>query len=81
MAEFLCSDCGREFDNLQNLRIFKDPYYDTTSGCPFCKSTNVYDKVNECVICGKTIYQEEKYYYCHETQECFCDDCIEERKE
>lgn len=81
MAEHICNNCRRELDNLVEVAVEKEPYFDYMDGCPYCGSVDILDKVALCVICGKTIYQEEKYYYCHETQECFCDDCIEERKE
>lgn len=79
MEKFLCADCNRKFDELKDVSVYKEPFYHTMKGCPYCGSTDIYDRVNSCTICGESIYQEEKYYYCSTTKECFCENCIDER--
>ena len=79
---YKCVECEAQFSTPKRVLEpdgLETPPYRYTEGCPYCGGVFV-DKVAVCCDCNENIYEGDRYYKISSTGECFCEQCIEERR-
>lgn len=75
----ICERCFNEPKRYREPDGLDTPPYRYTEGCPYCGGEFV-EQIAICSQCGYNIYEGDRYYEISSTGECFCEQCIEERR-